>query len=370
MALTPNFDLRDNPLKNHIINGNFDFWQRVAGNTTTVNTSSTQAIYTSDRIRVSSGGGSTHNYSVVRSTDVPTFAQSGFNSTYSSLYTQITGLNAAAADWRFPFNYRMEGYDYQRLHGKMITISFWFKASITGIYSVGMTNSAQSRSLVTTFTVNVANTWEFKTVTVTLDTTGSWNFDSTLALDIVIGSSSGSNYQTSTLNSWVNGDVVQSTSSVNWAGTTGATIRIAQLSLVEGASALGATGFSRSGVSIGNELAMCQRYYEKSYGLEVVPGTSGQQDGVHVFGPGNYPNGDFYGHIRYTARKRGGPSVTQYGYAGNVNRISQANSGTDQAANSGVVLFGGAGGHGVYNSSGGAVNVGAVSCHWTADAEI
>jgi hypothetical protein len=255
-------------LKNLIINGNLDFFQRVVGNTTTVNTATTTAAYDSDMIAHASQGATVKNYSVVRSTDVPSLAQSGFQSTYSSLFTMITAIaSPAAGDLVQPIRYRMEGFDYERIHTKKVTIGFWIKASVAGTYSLSLLNAALNRSYVTTFTAS--NSWEFKTITVQLDSSGTWAFDNTVGLEINIGAVAGTTFSTAASTSWQGGQFYAATGATNWQATAGATLRIAQLSLVEGSLGLGSVGFQRAGKDIQQELAMCQRY------IEVISGATG-----------------------------------------------------------------------------------------------
>lgn len=269
MAKTPE-DIASS--KNIIINGAFDFWQRVAGNTTTVNTSTNQNAYAADRSDYQSSGATTKNYSIVRSSNIPTFTQSGFESTYSYLFTMITGIaSPVAADYVLPIGTRIEGLDYAKIHGQTVTYSFWFNASLTGTYSVAFRSSAANRSYVTTFTQNNANTWEFKSITLILDTTGAYNFDNTLGLEIELAGYGGSSITTSTLNTWQTGTFAVASTATNYQATSGATIRVAQVSLVLGLG-IGTYGFTRSG-SIADELLKCQRYYEKSYDVFVAPGT-------------------------------------------------------------------------------------------------
>jgi hypothetical protein len=83
-SLTPRIDSH---CRNLAIGGNFDFWQR--------GTSFASAnSYTADRWLVGQSG---YTAGVTRSTDVPTFAQSGFQSLYSFLFTNGTGAAPGTA---------------------------------------------------------------------------------------------------------------------------------------------------------------------------------------------------------------------------------------------------------------------------------
>lgn len=323
--------------KNIIINGALDFWQRVVGNTTTVNTATGQATYTSDRIFFNTNGPTVKNYSVVRSTDVPTVSQSNFQSAYSNLFTVLTPIPSPAAnDLMTPFRYIVEGYDYANLHGKNATLQFWFKASVTGTYSVSFRNNS-TRSYVTTFTVNSGNTWEFKSINLTMDNTGSWLFDSSTGLDISIGAVTGSNSATSTLNQWQSASALSSTTNTNWFATANATVRIAQLALYVGLGT-GQFGFTRAGGgSIADELLLCQRYYEKTYAVETAPGSS---TALGARGEDSYSGNSFLVcATSFAVRKRVPPTVNIYSPGGTLNALWDS-SDTNTRTTSGVSNIG------------------------------
>lgn len=257
-------------IKNLAINGAFDFWQRVEGNTVTVS-SSTGSGYTTDMATYAVGG-TARSFTVARSTNVPSIAQSGFASTYSYLFTSTVGLASLATnDFYEPFQYRMEGFDFQKIHQKTATFSFWFNPSVAGTYSFALVNGTNNnRTYMTTFAASVG--WQFITITVAMDLAGTWALDNSQALSVVIGALSGTGQQTSTLNAWQTGSFLMASNATNWAATTGATLQIAQFSIVEGPLGFAATGFQRAGKDIQQELAMCQRYYEKSFPNGVAPG--------------------------------------------------------------------------------------------------
>lgn len=261
--------------KNYAINGSFDFFQEREGNATIINTTGSNA-YWADQWKEFSGGTTNKSFNHIQSADVPSFAQSGFTSRYSGMFTMTTGIvSFAAGDYVQPFEHILEGLDYSKLHGKPVTFGFWAKASVAGTYSFAMRNAAVNRSYVTSFTIG-ANNWEFKSITVTMDNTGTWVFDNNLALYIEIGSYAGTNFQTGVTGSWQTGNVFVPTGATNWMATSGATLRIAQFSIVEGALGLGATGYVRAGMTYEEELMLCQRYYEKSMqqGLSIGNATS------------------------------------------------------------------------------------------------
>jgi hypothetical protein len=258
--LTPRLDKLE---RNLIINGNFDFWQRsinVNGSGLSVN-----AYSNADRVlagwNFASGAPS---FTFSRSTDVPTLVQSGFSSQYS---WQLVSGNAktfpSSNDYFQPFVHKIEGLNYQRVHGKPVVISFWFKASVTGTYTVSLQNAAGTRIYVAPFTVSSASTWEFKSLNIQLDTAGTWNFDNTSGLIIYIAALASTTLSTSTINQWGALGALAYTGATNWIATPGASINIAQLSLTEDTGKT-TTSFERAGRTISDELILCQRYYFKT----------------------------------------------------------------------------------------------------------
>jgi len=302
--------------KNFAINRALDFWQEKGGSVTTVNTSANSSPYIADMVVAVSTGSTTKNYSIQRSTTVPTVLQSGFQSTYSYLFTMITGINSfAASDRIIPYQVRLEGLDYARIHGKAITYGFWAIASVPGAYSFNVQNSAETRSYVTTFNVNAANTYEFKSITIQMDVGGTWVFDNTGSLLVNIGSVTGSTYTAGSQNQWLNGSFHGAAGATNWTATSGATLRIAQFSIVEGSLGFGSTGFQRAGKTIQQELAMCQRYYETGV---VGAITDGSNANVLLL------------TTQFRVSKRVQPTMlfnSSYGGGGTANQLSHINGG-------------------------------------------
>jgi len=57
---------------------------------------------------------------------------------------------------------------------RSLTLSFWVRSPDTGAHDLAIRNSALDRAYVTTYTIAVADTWEFKVITIPGDTTGTW----------------------------------------------------------------------------------------------------------------------------------------------------------------------------------------------------
>ena len=111
------------------------------------------------------------------------------------------------------------------------------------------------------YTINSANTWEYKTFTFTTTgfTTGSFNTGDGVGLRLVFSLGNGSNRQASP-DQWHSSVKMGPTGETNLVATNGATLDIAKVQLEVGTQA---TPFED--ISYAQELTLCQRYYEGVY---------------------------------------------------------------------------------------------------------
>jgi len=238
-------------LKNRIINGDMRIDQRNAGASVTV--SNGTITYITDRWNIyedTSGA-----ISAQQSTTTP----AGFT---NSFLTTVTSAGTATSGQLCRLQQRIEGFNVADLgfgtaNAQSITISFWARSSLTGTYCVNVRNSAVDRSYVATYTISSANTFEYKTITIAGDTSGTWLTNNGAGLIVSWDLGSGSSANT-TAGSWVAGNKENTSAQANWIGTASATFYITGVQLEIGTSA---TPFERR--LYGQELANCQRYYYK-----------------------------------------------------------------------------------------------------------
>jgi hypothetical protein len=239
--------------KNRIINGAMVIDQRNAGASVTP----TSGQYLVDRWRA--GLSAASKYSVQQNAGSVT-PPAGFSN-----YLGVTSLSAysVSAGDIFFVGQRLEGFNTSDLNfgtasAQTITVSFWVRSSLTGTFCVAIGNSAFTRSYVATYTVSSANTWEYKTISITGDTTGTWVGATNgvgLYMNFTLGA--GSTYNT-TANTWAAGEFYSVTGATSVVGTNGATFYITGVQLEKGSTA---TSFDYR--PYGTELALCQRYYYK-----------------------------------------------------------------------------------------------------------
>ena len=255
-SMTPTADSLQG-FRNRIINGDMRIDQRNAGAAVTINTAGN--TYTIDRWR-GYGTGSAGVFTMQRSTSTP---PSGFT---NFLRTTVTTIDSslAAADF-YGISQAIEGFNIADLGwgasgAKTVTLSFWIRSSLTGTFNGSLNaNPASSASYVFTYTINSANTWEYKTLTIAGPTSGTFPTDNTAGFTVWYSFAMGSDYTTSTVNSWQAAARWGSSSSVNVMATLNATVDITGVQLEVGSVA---TPFERR--PYGTELALCQRYYYRT----------------------------------------------------------------------------------------------------------
>jgi hypothetical protein len=178
-------------------------------------------------------------------------------------YAGITSLSAysVVSSDIFSFAQAVEGLNVTDLgwgtaNAKTVTISFWVRSSLTGTFSVTLSNASQARSYPATYTISAANTWEYKTITVAGDTSGTWLTTNGIGVWLFFNLGSGSTFS-ATANAWGAGEIYAATGATSVVGTNGATFYITGVQLEVGSTA---TSFDYR--PYGTELALCQRYYE------------------------------------------------------------------------------------------------------------
>jgi len=253
--------------RNMVTNGSMQVAQR---STSETGLSSTNSYKTVDRYTtyISSLGTWTQS----QDTDAP----SGFGHSLKMLCT--TADASPASTNRMLIQTNIEGQDIQSLGfgdtSNTYTVSFYVKSNVTGTYileHLGGTASATGHHISTSYTVNNANTWERKTITLNVDS-GAMTSDNTGGLTLSFWLGTGSNYSSGTLNtSWSSPSAGnRAVGQVNLASATSNYWQITGVQLEVGDTA---TPFEHR--SYGDELARCQRYYQQvDRGSGIAPFTT------------------------------------------------------------------------------------------------
>jgi len=247
--------------KNRIINGAMVIDQRNAGASVTITSDNT---FITDRWSARSNVSS--KYSAQQSSTAPT----GFN--YSLLATSLSAYSVGAAEY-FAFTQGVEGFNcadfgWGTANAQTVTLSFWVRSSLTGTFGGSLRNSDGTRSYPFTYTISSANTFEYKTITVSGDTSGTWITNNGLGIRLYFGLGVGSTYR-GTAGSWASANYLSATSATSVVGTNGATFYITGVQLEKGSTA---TSFDYR--PYGTELALCQRYFQKVTNIYVPDSAS------------------------------------------------------------------------------------------------
>ncbi len=238
--------------KNRIINGAMVIDQRNAGASVTIN--SAAWTYVMDRWTFY-GQSADGVYTIQRSTTAP----AGF--TNSALITVTTADASIGSTQIYLMRQPIEGFNTADLswgtaNAQTITISFWVRSSVTGTFGGYLMNDSGDRSYPFTFTINSANTFEQKSVTVAGDTTGTWATGSGGGINLGFQIGAGSS-RTGTAGAWAGAAYYGATGATNLIAINSATFYITGVQLEKGSTA---TSFDYR--PYGTELALCQRYYE------------------------------------------------------------------------------------------------------------
>jgi len=303
--------------KNRIINGAMVIDQRNAGASVTQND---QGLYTLDRW---SAYGTVNSKFTIQQNGGSVTRPAGFKNylgcTSTSAYTvTATDLNIIQQD--------IEGYNIADLgwgtaDAKTVTLSFWVRSSLTGTFG-GSITGGNTRNYPWSYTISSANTWEFKTIIIAGDTSGTWG--STNGTGIIVNWSlgTGSSYS-NTSGSWTASASYSVPSAVSVVGTNGATFYITGVQLEKGSTA---TSFDYR--DYGRELTLCERYC-----LQFTSTTYGNPLG----GIGIFLNGSTSSLFGGRFRMRSNPTAT---YTGAGPYMADANGSLSTVSSVSVVATG------------------------------
>ena len=272
--------------RNMIINGAMQVAQR--------GTSATTFSYgTVDRFKPSEG--STSSLAITQTQD--TNAPSGFS---NSLKITVTTGETMSGSKHLAVFHAIEAQNLQQLgygtsDAQSVTVSFWVKSSVTGAYCLSLYENDDNRNIGATYTINSANTWEYKTITFPPDTVGVIDNNNGGGLETYFFLSVGADRKSADNTSWATWSAARFGYGqvADVAGTTNATWQITGVQLEVGSVA---TPFEHR--SYGAELALCQRYYQ-----QVLKSNTGFAIGV------NYLNAQVHWMVDLPVEMRVKPSA-------------------------------------------------------------
>jgi hypothetical protein len=238
--------------RNIVINGDMSIAQRG----TSVASITTGGYKTLDRFQADVTNIGT--WTMSQDSDVPT--GQGFA---TSLKMDCTTADASpAAGDLLRITQRIEGQNIQYLkkgtaNAVSLTLSFWVKSNKTGTYIAELFDD-NSRSISKSYTVDVTDTWEKKTITYEGDTTGTIDNDNTIGLSLHLWLAAGSTYTSGTLQT-------------SWGAVTSANRAVGQVNLADDTAnewyitgvqlEAGTTASDFEFLPVDVNLARCYRYY-------------------------------------------------------------------------------------------------------------
>jgi len=287
--------------KNRIINGAMVIDQRNAGAAVTLSSD----LYVIDRFACRA------MTSLTSTAQQSSTAPTGFSK--SLLYTVGTGATAAVGD-RNTIAQAIEGFNIADLGwgaagAATVTLSFWVRSSVTGTFGGALANGTLARSYPFTYTISVANTFEYKTITVAGDTSGTWATTNSAGIYVWFDMGCGATYL-GTAGAWAGADYRGATGDTKLVATTGATLYITGVQLEKGSTV---TSFDYR--PYGTELALCQRYYYQY-------SSTGLSDNVYLKSPyvSSFPNSSASLAMYFPTTMRAAPTMSGTLNTGSISR--------------------------------------------------
>ena len=260
--------------RNLIINGAMQVAQRG----TQVTGVTTAGYRTCDRFNFAASFLGT--WTVDQSTDAP----SGFSNSFKVTCT-TADASPFASDYLF-YYHLIEAQNCQSIgfgtsDAKPLILSFWVKSNKTGNASFAIMQADNSYKLASfQYSISSADTWEYKTIAIPADTAGIMNNDNGIGLQVEWWLNSGSNFSGGSFQpTW--STYSNPNRNVSNLGVGGAVNDYWQITGVQLEVGETATPFEHR--SYGDELAKCQRYFERMnytydawtfIAVATVPGTS------------------------------------------------------------------------------------------------
>ena len=276
-------------------------------------------------------------------------------SDYAEVFTPIEG-------------YRFARCSFGQANAQALTIGFWINCSVAGTFGVSLRNSALNRSYVANVTFSNPATWEWHTVTIPGDTAGTWlstnGVGAYLSLVFVYGTG-----QQGAANTRLASNTFATSSQSNFFATNNNLIAITGVVVLPGAHQISQEQAANLLRPLPDELAICQRYYEKTYDLASLPGNTAL-NGCDVAFASGLPSSTYTWSVsaKFKVRKRAVPTITMYATdSGTSGKVRDRGLNVDLTANTGDI---GEAGFLWYTTQSVAQTQLALTAHWVADARL
>ena len=182
---------------------------------------------------------------------------------FKSLKITVTGTDTSLGSTDFyTLRQIIEGQNIAHLgfgtnNAKTVTLSFWVKSSIAGIFCCSLGNGTNNKTMPREYHIDNPNKWEHKTLTFAPAITGTWGTDNGRGFSVRWCMGVGSTRR-GTVDVYNGNESHGTINQTNLFATNGATFQITGMQLEEGNAA---TPFEHR--SYGEELALCYRYFRR-----------------------------------------------------------------------------------------------------------
>ena len=280
--------------RNLVINGAMRIDQRNAGSAVSAHAAN---LFPVDRFRCTEN--TNGSLDMQRVQDAPVGFLSSLKFTVTGTDTSLTGTEYVRA------LHPIEGSNIGHLNwgtsnAKTCTLSFYVKSSVAGQYYVNIFNGSANRTMVKGYTIDAANTWERKIITVAGDTSGSWSAGTGAGIYIGWMQGTGPDYIVSSTDTYVDAFDMVGANQVNLLATNGATWQLTGVQFEVGED--NATPFEHEPDQV--TLLKCQRYFYQPINV-----TSGSTQRFGFYTASAYSNGTVvYGTYQFPVPMRAAPT--------------------------------------------------------------
>ena len=320
--------------RNIVINGEMKVAQRSAS---VVGLGAAAGYFTLDRWRMAVGAATAGRFTMAQVADGPAGIANCLKLTTTTADTSIAAGEALILQTRF------EGQDLQQLKkgtasAEQVTVSFYVKGNAAALYVCELFDQDNTRSITQSFAVTTA--WNRIELTFAADTSDPLDDDTANSFSLQIWLHAGATYTGGTfaVNTWNDSTNANRYAVADRTSIFDATSRTFFITGVQ--MEVGSTATEFESRSFGEELALCQRYYEHSYNYGVAIGTTTYDGGSFVGGSATTRTTGYIagGSIDFRVEKRGDPTIVAYDQAGASGKSQRYELGVSNTNNSAIAI--------------------------------
>jgi len=223
---------------------------------------SATAQYGADQWQLAYNGTAAVNLGTYASSVISAFP--GFGC-YLGMNVSVAQASMGANDYYLAMHH-VEGFRIARLawgtaNAKPITISFWCRHANAGTHALAIRNGPNTHSYVATYTQNVAQVDEYKTIVIPGPTIGVWETTNLRGMEIIFTAACGSAFTAPAANTWYAANYFGAPGQVNAVAGTSARLRITGFTVIPGTQGPTAAQSPLIMRSYDDEIITCQRYF-------------------------------------------------------------------------------------------------------------